>query len=151
MTRKSDGENQAKGLIQKPGFPFTFNPEACTWCPGKCCNGESGTISISRKEIEALARYLGVEISRCIEDYLIKLPSRYSIREIKKGKNYACFFFDSTKNRCAIYPVRPHQCRTFPFWSYFKYRPDIAARECPGVSIIEHKWGDQRHTGGSNN
>lgn len=32
-----------------------------------------------------------------------------------------------------IYEVRPTQCRTFPFWDYFKTRVDELKLECPGV------------------
>lgn len=28
----------------------------------------------------------------------------------------ACIFLDRTTNHCQIYPVRPVQCRTYPFW-----------------------------------
>jgi len=27
-----------------------------------------------------------------------------------------CVFLEPQTNRCAVYPVRPSQCRTFPFW-----------------------------------
>ena len=126
-----------KYFIQKEGFHFTFNPEACLECPGKCCNGESGNIFVNRKEIEVISKFLGMEVSQFIEEYLIKVSYKFSIKETKTNKNYACIFFDNKKNKCSIYPVRPNQCRTFPFWSYFKDRPKEVARQCPGISLCE--------------
>ena len=123
-----------KNFIQKEGFDFTFNPEACIECPGKCCNGASGNIFLNSKEIKAISKFVGIEIPEFMGEYLIKVFYGFSIKEIKTNKNYACIFFDKVKNKCSIYPVRPHQCRTFPFWSYFKDKPEEMARECPGIS-----------------
>jgi len=39
-------------LIQKEGFNFRFNPEAYRECQGKCCNGASGNIFVSSKEVK---------------------------------------------------------------------------------------------------
>lgn len=129
--------DKRKKLIQKEGFNFRFNPKACMQCQGKCCNGDSGNIFVNSKEIKAISRFLGIEISRFIEEYLIKVSYKFSLREIKANKDYTCIFFDNRKNRCSIYPVRPNQCRTFPFWAYFKDKPEEVARECPGVSLCE--------------
>ena len=126
-----------KNFIQKEGFNFKFNPEACIECPGKCCNGKSGNIFVNSEEIEAISKFLGIEVSKFIEEYLIKVSYKFSIKEIKTNKNYACIFFDKKKNKCSIYPVRPNQCRTFPFWNYFKDRPKEVARQCPGISLCE--------------
>jgi Fe-S-cluster containining protein len=124
-------------LLEKEGFTFRFNPDACTACQGKCCNGESGNVFVNRKEIQAISDFLGIETSRFIEKYLVKISYRFSIREIKTDGNYACIFFDTQRKGCSIYPARPNQCRSFPFWSYFRDRPEEAARECPGVSLCE--------------
>lgn len=128
---------RSKKLIQKEGFSFRFGPEACMQCQGKCCNGDSGNIFVNRREIKAIAEFLGIETSRFIEKYLVKVSYRFSIKEIKTDRNYACIFFDTERNGCSIYPARPNQCRTFPFWRCFKERPGEAARECPGVLLGE--------------
>jgi len=128
---------RSKRLIQREGFDFSFDPEACTQCQGKCCNGDSGNIFVNRKDIQAISEFLGIETSRFIEEYLTKVSYKFSIKEIKTDRNYACIFFDTKSNRCSIYPVRPNQCRTFPFWHYFKDRPEEVARECPGILLCE--------------
>jgi len=66
--------------------------------------------------------------------YLKKVGHRYSLVEKKLAEDdYACIFFDTDKKRCSIYPVRPLQCRTFPFWQQFKNSEDEVRRECPGI------------------
>ena len=123
-------------VIQRKGFAFTFSPGACERCQGRCCNGESGTIFVNGSEIRTISKFLGIGISELMEEYLVKVSHKFSIREIRTNTNYACIFYEKEKNRCSIYPVRPHQCRTFPFWGYFRDRPQEAARECPGVSLL---------------
>lgn len=116
-----------------PGYPYAFNPEACKACPGKCCNGVSGNIWVSPEEIESIAGFLGKKIEDFILDCLRKTSGRYSIKELRTGRNYACVFFDKGKNGCGIYPVRPEQCRTFPFWPWFREHPEAVFAECPGT------------------
>ncbi len=120
-------------LIQKEGFDLKFDPEACRQCEGRCCNGESGNIFVNKVEIEGISRFLKIEPSTFIADFLRKVSYKLSIKEVKASHNYACVFFDNKKNRCAIYPVRPGQCKTFPFWDYYKDKPDELSGECPGV------------------
>lgn len=122
-------------ILSLEGYPYRFNPKACETCRGRCCNGESGNIWVTRHEIETIAAGLSLETETFIRVYLKKVGYRLSIRELKAGNNYACVFFDRDKNGCAIYDVRPEQCRTFPFWPYYKDRPEEVSAECPGVMI----------------
>ena len=119
--------------IGKQGFNYRFNPESCKQCEGRCCNGESGTIFVDQDEIEAISRFLKMEISKFRADYLRKVSYKFSLKEIKANHNYACVLFDSKRNQCSIYPVRPNQCQTFPFWDYYKDKPEELSAECPGV------------------
>ena len=114
-------------------YPFTFDPQACTSCEGRCCNGGSGNIWVNKREIEAISQVLGMDTGAFITTYLRKISYRYSIVELKSEGNYACVFYDEIKRGCTIYDVRPEQCRTFPFWPYFKEQPEEVFNECPGV------------------
>ncbi|MFA6011453.1 MAG: YkgJ family cysteine cluster protein [Desulfobacteraceae bacterium] len=122
--------------ITCPGYPYTFNPEACADCGGRCCNGDSGNIWVSRKEIETISLTLNMNTQEFIDVYLRKIDYKFSIKELKSKENYACVFYDESKGGCTIYDVRPEQCRTFPFWPYFKDKPLEAVEECPGVKMI---------------
>ncbi|MCG8472521.1 MAG: YkgJ family cysteine cluster protein [Desulfobacterales bacterium] len=119
--------------LTEEGFPFVFDPSACSRCGGRCCNGESGHIWVNRREMDAMANYLGISVEVFAQKYLKKVGYRFSIMEREKDGNFACLFYDEEKKGCGLYEVRPAQCRTFPFWDYFKTRPDEAAEECPGI------------------
>jgi len=121
-------------LVTKDGYNYKFNPSACDTCGGACCTGESGYIWVKYQEIEKIAQFLELTIEEFATIYLKKVKHRYSIIEKKLDTdNYACIFFDNSINQCKIYPVRPSQCRSFPFWEIFKSNIDEVKKECPGV------------------
>ena len=121
-------------IIRKEGYSFGFDPKGCESCDGACCTGESGYIWVKYPEIEAIAKYLDMELENFAKIYLKKVGHRYSLVEKKIAEdNYACIFFDTAKSRCMIYPVRPLQCRTFPFWEQFKNNEDEVKKECPAI------------------
>ena len=101
----------------------------CQQC-GACCTGDPGIIYVDTDEVPRIAEYLSVEISLFIEKYLYPFRAGYSIKERSDGR---CFFYD---DGCTIYPVRPYQCKTYPFWfenlrSVKKWRR--LSKECPGI------------------
>ncbi len=120
-------------LITQEGFPFAFRPSACHECGGRCCTGESGNIFVSRGEIEALAAFLDLEPELFASRYLEKRGYKYSLIEQRFGDSHDCIFFDRTFHGCSVYGARPLQCRSFPFWDYFKSHPEALRTECPGV------------------
>jgi Fe-S-cluster containining protein len=123
--------------ITKDGFDFSFNPNECSNCNGNCCIGESGYIWINPDEIEKLAKFLDISVEELKEKFLFKAKYKYSIREKKVSEdNFACAFFDLDKKMCMIYDLRPTQCRTFPFWDYFRKKPNEVKEECPAIEII---------------
>jgi len=117
-------------LISKKGFPYKFNPEACKECDGNCCIGESGYIWVNQYDIKAISDYMKISEDLFKKTFLIKVGYRYSIKEKPYKNGFACVFFE---NGCSIYPVRPNQCRTFPFWDYYKDKTDELKKECPGI------------------
>ena len=89
------------------GLPF-----ACTAC-GNCCRsrGEYSHVYLREEEVAAIADHLGVDrvefvrTQVVVEDgWITLLPGRDR-----------CQFLDDA-GRCTVYPVRPVQCRTWPFW-----------------------------------
>lgn len=101
----------------------------CQRC-GACCTGDPGIVYVDTDEVKRIAEYLREEISSFIHKHLYPIRSGYSIKEYSDGR---CFFY---KNGCMIYPVRPHQCKTYPFWfenlrSNKKWKRVI--KECPGI------------------
>jgi Fe-S-cluster containining protein len=109
----------------------------CTQC-GNCCAGPGeGYIWLTRKEIGFLAEYFKISEAEVEKKYLRLVGKRWSIRENSRTKD--CLFlvpFEGARG-CAIYPVRPNQCRTWPFWSSNLECPDDwnwAADTCPGIN-----------------
>ena len=124
-------------IIKKEGFDFAFDPSGCDTCAGNCCIGDSGYIWINKNEIENLANHLNISIEELGLNYLRKVGYKYSLKERQLAKdNYACVFFDLDKKCCSIYEARPTQCRTFPFWDYFKENKEEVFKECPAIKEL---------------
>jgi len=122
-----------QNLMKKEGYSYSFNPQACESCQGKCCTGESGYIYVTKNEIENISKLLNLPIAEFTEKYLYKVSYKYSIRERKFNDSFECAFYDRESNGCQIYDARPNQCKTFPFWDYYKKRVNELKLECPGV------------------
>ena len=120
-------------VINKEGYPYAFNSDACSTCEGRCCTGESGYIYVSKSEIFAIAELLNLSVNDFGVKYLFKKGYKYSIKEVIYDGLYECVFYDRESNGCKIYEARPSQCITFPFWEYFKIHVDELKEECPGV------------------
>ncbi len=124
-------------ILKQVGFEFVFDSSLCANCNGACCIGESGYIWISKEEISKLSTHLNLSIEEFSVKYLIKVGYKYSLKEVELSKeNYACVFFDIEKKQCSVYEFRPTQCRTFPFWDYFKTNKEEVFKECLAVQSI---------------
>jgi Fe-S-cluster containining protein len=128
------------------GLHFT-----CTQC-GNCCTGGPGYVWISDEEVERLAAYLKLSVPDTIERYCRRIGSRLSLNEIRNPRGeYDCIFLKEewasvahgddvvvhTKRSCRIYPVRPLQCRTWPFWDGNLASSEIwehSAQRCHGMN-----------------
>ncbi|MGD9365454.1 MAG: YkgJ family cysteine cluster protein [Desulfobacteraceae bacterium] len=116
-------------LIHRPYFFDSGIRFACQQC-GDCCVGEPGTIYVSRTEIKTIAASLHQTEVEFSAKYLYPFKDSYSIKEDRQGR---CLFFD---DGCTIYPIRPLQCRTYPFWFSnlrSKSRWKRVQQQCPGI------------------
>lgn len=106
----------------------------CTRCNG-CCGGEPGYVWVSRDDVERMAEHLGLSVQDFANRYCRKVFWRTSLRERRNGD---CVML--TENGCAVYEVRPTQCRTWPFWpdniSKPEYWEEVRER-CPGAGTGE--------------
>jgi Fe-S-cluster containining protein len=103
----------------------------CTRC-GNCCTGEPGYVWVTAEEIAAIAAYREEPEEQVIALYTKVATRGRSLRERANGD---CVFFESGKG-CTIYPVRPRQCRTWPFWETNLRTPETwrrTQRSCPGA------------------
>jgi len=107
------------------GLAFT-----CTRC-GKCCTGEPGFVWTTDAELEAIAAFRKESVDQLTQLYTRKAKGRITLKEMANGD---CVFFDRTLG-CTVYPVRPAQCRTWPFWESNLESPQTWERTesvCPG-------------------
>ena len=122
-------------LWYRDGLSFS-----CTQC-GNCCTGAPGYVWISEVEIARLAEHLKITPDEVVEKYCRKLGERISLKERRSPEgNYDCIFLkedETTKKRiCTVYPVRPLQCRTWPFWDGNLMNRESwqrASKRCPGM------------------
>ena len=83
---------------------------------------------MSDAEIAAIAAYLGVAESDFIAHETELAPDRKSLM-LKSRRDGSCAYL-TRDNLCAINPVKPEKCRTFPFeWQ----NPDSAS-VCPALA-----------------
>lgn len=80
-------------------FNFTKDGE-CSSC-GNCC---SNMLPLSRKEIDAIRRYIRKHNIR---------ESKHILPVAKQPYDMVCPFRDNGNKICTIYPVRPEICRQF--------------------------------------
>jgi Fe-S-cluster containining protein len=123
-------------VVKKDDFSYSFDYSACSTCQGRCCTGESGYIYVTKAEIENISKLMDLDIKDFMQQYLFKKDYKYSIKEKKIGESYECVFYDRESNGCTIYEARPLQCKTFPFWDYYKTKVSELKLECPGVKDI---------------
>jgi len=120
-------------IVKEEGYSYAFDTSACETCGGRCCTGESGNIFVNKEEIVALSSLLKIDAKVFREECLVKKGYKYSLKEKVVGISYDCIFYDRASNGCQVYMARPLQCRTFPFWDYYKERVDELKVECPGI------------------
>jgi Fe-S-cluster containining protein len=111
-----------------------FECHAC----GGCCSGPGeGYIWVTKPEIQMIADFMKMTVGRLRQEYLKRVGLRTTIIEHRTTKD--CMFLQDSagEKRCMIYPVRPSQCRNWPFWPENLRSPNAwnqAAKKCPGIN-----------------
>lgn len=103
----------------------------CTGC-GDCCTGAPGYVWVNNEELAAIAAFLEIDEAECERRYVRKVGVRKSLVEFPNGD---CVFLDEKSRKCTVYPVRPRQCRTWPFWRSNLRTPEAweeTCQVCPG-------------------
>ena len=114
----------------------------CVRCGG-CCSGPSeGYIWVTKPEIKIIADFLKIKPEQLRQKYLKRVGLRTTIIEQPVTKD--CIFLNhrlrrlhGNQKRCMIYPVRPSQCRVWPFWPSNLSSPNAwnkASQKCPGIN-----------------
>lgn len=98
----------------------------------RCCD-KKGFVYITEADLLRIADFLCLPPAEFESRYVYRTRRTLRLRSPRRGN---CHFLTSTG--CSIHPVKPEQCRAYPFW------PEIlAARErwlaesaaCPGIGM----------------
>jgi Fe-S-cluster containining protein len=95
-----------------------------------CCTFPGGVVVGAEIEFKNIADYLKISFFEFLQKYAEPVFGYVSLRSVKKGP---CIFY---QNGCSIYPVRPVQCQTYPFWEDPLQSPERWSEEaqtCPGI------------------
>lgn len=110
---------------------YRFECQRCLYC----CSAEPGYVFLSKKDVEAISSFLGVGEAEFIEIYCRKVDyGLYYMLSLKEKDNYDCIFL--SREGCKIYPVRPLQCATYPFWRGIADSDEAwldEMKSCPGI------------------
>jgi Fe-S-cluster containining protein len=88
---------------------------------------------VTDDEVRAIAEFRAEPLEEVTGLYTRREGHRRSLKERANGD---CVFYDREAG-CTVYPVRPRQCRTWPFWESNVTSPADwanAAAECPGCN-----------------
>ncbi len=128
VDRNKVGIQSVESLLG-PDNAFRFR---CTGCGG-CCKG-GGNVYFSDEELEKIYDYLEIP-KRKRRTFRMKFIRFKENGYHVHSSDIDCWFLED--NRCSIYPVRPMQCSTFPFWpSGFQSQDALKdlGQDCPGVN-----------------
>ena len=115
-------------------FPTDRLQFSCTACHA-CCRHEEGYVFFGNQELSAMCRYLRISPVVFRKKYTRQVSfdgiSRLSLTETP---NHDCIFWSGG---CTIYPARPLQCSSYPFWPQnlgSQQEWDAEATHCPGMN-----------------
>lgn len=127
--------NGKKTQLLKLNINMTWYKEGlyfkCSQC-SNCCSGFPGFVWISQEEIEQIHKFLKISKNDFLKNYTRQVYGKISL--IEDPINYDCCFLKNKK--CTIYPIRPHQCKSYPFWESNlsdKKSWQGLKKQCPGI------------------
>jgi len=108
-----------------------FNCKQC----GHCCRRE-GLVFLTTEDLHQLQDYFKLDHAQLKEKYLSTYNRQLILKEHPSG---GCVFAREPDGRCPIYEVRPHQCRTYPYWPEAIIDKNWfidESRLCPGIKPL---------------
>jgi len=96
-----------------------------------CCKISDGFVLIREKEVKEISKFLKISETEFLKEYTQIKKGILSLID-HDGKD--CIFLKDEK--CSVYPVRPIQCQTYPFWPQnlkALRRWYYVEEDCPGI------------------
>jgi len=107
------------------GLRFACRP-GCT----NCCR-VPGFVYITERDLRRIASFLHISAGDFEARYVYRTRHRLRLRKPRRSQ---CYFLAA--DGCRIHPVKPTQCRLFPFWPELVEDRDVwreTAALCPGI------------------
>ena len=82
-------------------------------CCGACCvtHGEYAYVYLTKEDLQEASSHLKISSQEFVDRYCVRLAGELVFRYDEED----CPML-TEQRKCRIYPVRPVQCRTWPFW-----------------------------------
>jgi Fe-S-cluster containining protein len=113
-------------------YPFRFRCQRS----GNCCARPEGEVFVTPADVARIAKHLRLSE----EAVRARFVARRGDRLIDAPGGRCVFLKDGREAACGIYPARPKQCRSWPFWPELLRSPESLAearRLCPGIGPLE--------------
>jgi Fe-S-cluster containining protein len=94
-------------------------------------------VFLSEEDLSRLLEWSGLAATEFVEEYCTWVPFGMDAHlSLGEQDNKDCVFW--ADGGCSVYPARPLQCRTYPFWQTIvdeeeHWREESA--ECPGIGL----------------
>ena len=82
-----------------------------------CCT-QKGFVYLTEQDLARIAEFLGMSAAEFERRYIYRTKNLRRLRTPREGR---CHFLRG--EGCSIHPVKPTQCRIFPFW------PELVEKE----------------------
>jgi uncharacterized protein len=106
---------------------------ACQTGCTKCCRIR-GWVYLTEVDLHQAAAYLNLTPAEFELQHAIRYRHVFRLRKLPRGQDQCRFL---TATGCSIHPVKPTQCRTYPFWPSLvesRSRWSLEAKTCPGIN-----------------
>ena len=108
-----------------------FECQGCNYC----CSSEPGYVFLSEEDVKRLSDGLNLDKQSFIDTYCrIVDMGAFKMVSLLEKDNYDCIFL--SKEGCKVYPYRPKQCQTYPFWAHViedEQSWEAEGHSCPGI------------------
>ncbi|MHA1791488.1 MAG: YkgJ family cysteine cluster protein [Promethearchaeota archaeon] len=113
-------------------------------CDGHCCKGE-GSIYIFPEDITRFLDFFNLDLKTFMEKHvkietgpciILDTSNFVPFLTLKEKEDGSCKFLGKN-GLCEVYPARPFQCRSYPFWDLnvkTEKRWNDLMETCPGAS-----------------
>jgi Fe-S-cluster containining protein len=96
----------------------------------KCCDVR-GVVYITEDDLQRMALYEGLKPKAFEKKYVVRYKRLLRLRKPRRSQ---CHFLQA--GGCSVHPVKPVQCRLYPFWPELvenRQNWNTEGKMCPGI------------------